>query len=242
MNLQVISDVHFEFTNDYGKSFVEELSNENVDILVLAGDTIPIGNPHAHQAFQYVCDKFPTVIAVLGNHEYYGSHPSVVLTKMHTIENSISNLHWLRIDNPFVKDSKRIIGDTLWFADNGENERYTQGMMDFHTIRDFTPWVYEQNTAQVEWLWDNCKSTDIVVTHHLPTFHCVNPRYHRHAMNRFFVCELDELMLEKKPKIWICGHTHLYYRGEIYYTDVIVNPLGYPREFTNCNRRLIIDF
>ena len=54
--------------------------------------------------------------------------------------------------------------------------------------------------------------------------------YAESPINRFFVSDETPLILDKKPRLWVHGHTHLtcdYMLGE---TRVVCNPHGYPKE------------
>jgi hypothetical protein len=97
-------------------------------------------------------------------------------------------------------------------------------------IRDFEPWVYEQNAAFEKRLAVHVRADDVVVTHHLPAFDSVPPRFVRSPMNAFFVCDMAKHVLAREPKLWIHGHSHDrcdYILGK---TRVVANPLGYPNE------------
>ena len=47
MRLQLLSDLHFEFHRDGGRSFVDSLDPGGIDVLVLAGD-IAVGERIVH--------------------------------------------------------------------------------------------------------------------------------------------------------------------------------------------------
>jgi hypothetical protein len=69
----------------------------------------------------------------------------------------------------------------------------------------------------------------VVVTHHLPSQRCVAPQWAGHPLNPFFVCELDALIQERRPAIWIHGHTHDSVDVRVGETRILCNPFGYPR-------------
>ena len=95
MRLQLLSDLHFEFHRDGGRTFVDSLDPTGIDILVLAGDiAVADGIP---PALALLCEKFrdAAVVYVHGNHEFYGSDRNFVfdVTKQAQAENP--NLIWL---------------------------------------------------------------------------------------------------------------------------------------------------
>jgi predicted phosphodiesterase len=79
MRLQLLSDLHFEFHRDGGRSFVDSFDPTGIDVLVLAGDiAVAEGIPHA---LALLCERFrdATVVFVHGNHEFYGSDRNFVV-------------------------------------------------------------------------------------------------------------------------------------------------------------------
>jgi predicted phosphodiesterase len=81
MRIQILSDLHFEFHRDNGRSFVETLDPAGVDALVLAGD-ISVGDD-LPEALGLLCRRFhdAAVIYVHGNHEFYYAYPVHTLHK-----------------------------------------------------------------------------------------------------------------------------------------------------------------
>lgn len=97
-------------------------------------------------------------------------------------------------------------------------------------IPDFKLWVYEECKKAISFLEKNIKERDIVITHHLPSHRSVHPKWKGSLLNNFFVCNLENLILRKKPAYWIHGHTHEEFFYKIGNTTVICNPLGYRNE------------
>jgi hypothetical protein len=46
-------------------------------------------------------------------------------------------------------------------------------------------------------------------------------------LNPFFVCDLERLIRERRPKLWIHGHTPSSLNYRIGATNVVCNPFGY---------------
>jgi hypothetical protein len=65
------------------------------------------------------------------------------------------------------------------------------------------------------------------VTHHLPSLNSVAPRYAGHPLNPFFVCDLAELILSRRPRFWFHGHTHTSARYQLGASTIACNPFGY---------------
>jgi len=226
MRLQVLSDLHFEYHADAGQSFVESLDPTGVDVLVLAGDIAAgAGIPHALALF---CERYgdADVVYVHGNHEYYGADRAWV--KQWTREAALShrNLTWLDCSVAEVR-GQRFIGGPLWFRHSVEIDRQKPEMRDFLHIPELESWVYDESRRMRELLQEELREGDVVVSHHLPSERCVAPRYAEHPMNVIFVCDVEALIIERRPRLWLHGHTHESLNTRVGDTRVVCNPFGY---------------
>lgn len=233
MNVQILSDLHFEFDRDGGAAFARKVPVAG-DILVLGGDLIPLREAATvRRAFNWFCTRFPHVIFVPGNHEYYRSRPEDAEALLTSCAQGISNLHIL---NPGVVTIKglRFVGASLWFPDTPDEILYRNSLNDFRLIANFVPWVHDTHIAHLAFLKDHVLPGDIVVTHHLPHPRSIDPQYAGSPLNRFFVAEDAAGLVERSgARLWIHGHTHVrcdYVIGE---THVVCNPRGYPSESSN---------
>lgn len=230
MKLLIFSDIHLEFHNDGGIEFIKSQSDVDYDICIIAGDITDYKG--LISAYSLLADSFKDIIFVQGNHECYGG--SIQKAKYKAIEacEKYSNLHFL--DNSEVTiNNQRFIGCTLWFKDHASNFMYSHGMNDFFQIEDFKNTVYVENENSLQFLNKELQSDDIVLTHHLPSYECIDEQYKNSPLNRFFVCELDELIIEREPKLIIGGHTHCNYDFNLYNTRLVCNPFGYKEYDTN---------
>lgn len=227
MRVLVFSDIHFNHHADGGDSFLAWVKKEAgaVDAVVVAGDIT--ASPYLKCAVEMLAANFLEVIFTLGNHDYYGNIPSRVFGIAARIERTFSNVHWLEIDRkPFTLNGVRFLGGTLWFPDPGAKAP-KQYFPDFKHITEFEPWVYDMHKKTIDWLCDNIKSEDIVVTHHAPSDKSVSPGYENHPMGVFFHSPLDKLIETYAPRIWIHGHMHSRRDYIIGKTRILCNPLGY---------------
>lgn len=230
MKIQIVSDLHLEFDRDKFQSFINDLDPTGVDVLVLAGDICTARNMVG--IIGAICRRYSEakVVWVHGNHEFYGSDRETVhrLSKQAVDENP--NLRWL--DNSWTEiDGQRFIGTPLWFRYEPSNEPLEELMNDFHVIRGFKGWVYKENKRATDFLRNEMKEGDIVVTHHLPAERSVHPIYKGDGLNCFFLCDMEETILERWPAVWIHGHTHHSFNYEIDHEGgkcrVVCNPRGY---------------
>jgi 3',5'-cyclic AMP phosphodiesterase CpdA len=174
MRLQLLSDLHFEFHRDGGRSFVESLDPSGVDVLVLAGDVaVADGIP---AALALLCRRFrdASVVYVHGNHEFYRTNRSSVLDLTRQAQAENPNLIWLDASGTELLGFN-FLGVPLWFPRSTVNEGLKHLLSDFSVIKDFESWVYEENARAVAFLDQQLRPGDIVVTHHLPSQRCVAP-------------------------------------------------------------------
>jgi predicted phosphodiesterase len=222
--LLVMSDIHTEFHRDGGRSFIQSLDPAGVDAIVVAGDlTTP---SHLEAAFDLLCDRFPAVVYVAGNHEFYQSSPAKTAETLARCAARHENLHWL--DERVVEIAgQRFVGTTLWFPDDAAALPFRRVLNDFRLIRDFVPWVFEKCARARAFLEENVRPGDVVVTHHLPSLRSVHSIYADSPLNAFFVCDVEPLITERKPALWIHGHTHERVDYTLGPTHVVANPFGY---------------
>jgi predicted phosphohydrolase len=228
MRLQVISDVHTEFHVDRGVEWASKLPiSDGCDALVVAGD---FGVHHTwSRCMSILVSRFPFVIAVAGNHEYYGSSIAEMQAEMRIFDEAYSNFRFL--ENDVIElCGRRVLGTTLWFERTSTAVRLQPNISDFSAISD-SHTIYSANAAAREFLEREVRKDDVVVTHHLPTQLSVSPRFAGAPMNCFFVCSMSHV-LSRGPVLWIHGHTHdskdyIYGCGRGN-TRIVCNPFGYP--------------
>ena len=228
MNIQILSDAHAEFHRDGGTSFVESLDPEGVDVLVVAGDVGLVKYGTTQTFLRMLCKRYPHVVFVLGNHEYYGGTIAGTLNGMAALNEEIPNLHWLENDTVTI-EGQRFLGTTLWFpqASDGLNSIYAGRLNDFHKIGGgFAQWVYEANHKAMDYLKENVQEGDVVVTHHIPTQEGVLPKWRTSPLNRFFLCQMPQHILGT-PKLWAFGHTHDSMSFTLGDCRFVCNPFGY---------------
>ncbi len=161
------------------------------------------------------------------------------------------NIHFLDHDNPshyLAQDNVAIIGSTMWsFVPPGiESFEAALKMNDYNYIpfpdasgsgiRRLTPAdVRELHAkhksmleAQIDY-WGSQKAHVCMITHHMPSFSLVSPRYADHPLTCCFAANCESLM---KPwvRAWIYGHTHNACVGPIKKTQTAINARGYPNE------------
>lgn len=230
MRIQILSDLHFEFHRDAGRSLVDACAGANPDVVVLAGDIAVADGIGA--ALALFSERFPQVIYVHGNHEYYGSTREAVLAHTHEAVARHANVHFLDCTSVEL-GGRRFCGTPLWFQHTADAERLQRDISDFHLIRDYSSWVYAEHDRARRFLEQQVQPDDIVITHHLPTEACVLRQYKGDPLNCFFLADVQHVMRERRPALWIHGHTHGSVDLVCEATRVVCNPFGYARREEN---------
>ena len=241
MQVQVMSDLHVEFRRDHGREFFKGLPETDADVLVLAGDIGLAGlEDSLADGLGFAAERFKHVVCVSGNHEYYHGSPTVVTAVMDRLMAKHKNLHWLNKSACMI-DGQRFLGATLWFPEPNPLAQ-KRALNDFHYIKGFEPWVYEEHHAAVKYLTANIEASDIVVTHHIPTGAVVAQRLRGSRLSEFYASNTLSLDVVGTPKMWFYGHTHDSSEQVVGGTRLVVNPCGYHGRETNPNFRTDLVF
>jgi Icc-related predicted phosphoesterase len=156
MRFALASDIHLEFGS------IELENTNNADVLVLAGDicvATRLGEKNAidilgennytnrvHKFFQEVCERFPHVVYIMGNHEHYDGDFAISHTKLVAELCYLKNLHILDKE-VFVFDDVTFIGGTLWTDMNNEDPLTLHAMKSM--MNDFR--CVDNSSRQVEY-------------------------------------------------------------------------------------------
>lgn len=162
----------------------------------------------------------------------------------------LKGVYWLDC-NVVEIAGRRFVGTPMWFARKpapqhphllSTDEEWQRGIVrsvsergmedpwtfaDFEAIENFDTWVYEENGRAVKFLAENVREGDIVVTHHLPSQKSVHEQYRGALSNCWYVSDVEILIEERKPALWVHGHTHVSLDYQIGPTRVVCNPFGY---------------
>lgn len=223
MKIQYVSDVHCEFHSDNGRLWASNIPVEG-DVLVCAGDIVTHQN--LTQVYSILCRRFPFVIAVAGNHEYYGSNRGKIHNKFQTLESKHDNFKFLNNDTVTVA-GQRFVGTTLWWRTTDPVAWYALKYLlnDFRRIEGYSNWIEGASQKAEEFLRETIVPGDIVVTHHAPSTICrqSTPR----DMDVAYYNNLEDLILDQKPSHWIFGHTHEDTDITLEDTRIVSCPMGY---------------
>ncbi len=218
------------------------------DALLLAGDISDGGaiKPILELTRDYRAAGLP-VLFTPGNHEYYGR---VMSEALHAMDHACRGSGITLLHNRAVRlEGVRVLGSTLWTdycLDGAAHQAATmevalEFVVDHRRIsvdtrlgrRYFQP--EDAFAAHLKALailrhrlatpWNG---PTVVMTHHAPSPGSVHPRFAHHPANGAFVSNLESVMREFRPRLWVHGHTHDSFDYEVGATRVVANPRGYP--------------
>lgn len=234
MKLQLLSDLHMEFTPfDY-------LSCD-CDVVVLAGDI------HTQTKGIEWAQEIPRpVLYVLGNHEYWKkSYPKFISEAKAAAKNT--NVYLLENDMITI-DGVNFYGLTLWtnfelFGDPRLAGYECQSLMrDYKKIRRSPTYsklrsidTATTHAKSLAWLRlqlaIHAGETNIIVSHHAPSIRSIPPHKRDEKTVPAYASDLEAVITETSPKFWLHGHTHNSSNYHVGNCQVLSNPRGYPGEF-----------
>ncbi|MBY5533669.1 phosphohydrolase [Rhizobium leguminosarum] len=256
MKAWIISDLH---SSSLDLLHRRKLIVPKADICICPGDIAENIERAVDFLYAEIAPHMP-VVAVLGNHDFYGSSIDRALeyarkwtagTNVHILENE-----------SFQRGDLRVVGATLWtdfeIGDHDFGHVPTQArrdiavrecmryLLDFRMIyrsdtrcgdqsRLITPKEmisrhHESRRFIERELAKPFDGTTIVLTHHAPTPRSLDPRFEGHISNAAFASDLSSTITEGKPSFWLHGHIHRFHDYVEHGTRVVCNPLGYLHE------------
>jgi Icc-related predicted phosphoesterase len=235
MKIQILSDIHLEFG-------IRKIEFGNADLIILAGD-IHLGD----SGIKWINENLKNIpiIYILGNHEYYKNSYPKLLNK---IKGLTVNTNIIILENESTCiDGITFHGATLWtdFELFGDARiagfECQQKMNDYNLIRRDPSYsrlrsidTQAMHKETIYWLKNSLQASktnkNIVISHHAPSIKSVPSRYQNDLVSAGFASNLENLILETNPDLWIHGHMHDSSDYMIGKTRVICNPKGYPGE------------
>ena len=235
MKLQILSDLHIEFTPF-------EMVDMDVDVVILAGD-IHLGM----KGFAWAREQIPAkpVLYVLGNHEFYNEATPRLYDKLQEASKG-TNIHVLE-NRSITLDGVRFIGATLWsdFKLLGNQDvaiAFAKMMMnDYKRIRISPEYRKIEPSFTVVWhrhsrnliqgeIEKRGADKMVVITHHAPSRRSIPAKNSDHPINAAFASDMDEFVASSGVDLWVHGHIHAACDYMLGNTQVICNPRGYPGE------------
>ena len=265
MKIAVCSDLHLEFQD------LDLQNTEGAEVLILSGDIMIAEDLHNHKHFEYnpytpgaladlgrrqktalrfrdflkrCSERFPHVIYVAGNHEFYHGRWKASLDHLREECANYSNVYFMERDIKTIGDIT-FIGCTLWTdCNNGDPltlHALGDMMNDYKIIRNdekgytklrpaHTLYRHIQSKEYIRHIVTDMKDEKfVVVGHHAPTKLSTHPKYKNdQLMNGGYSSDLSEFILDHPQiKLWTHGHTHDPFDYMIGTTRIVCNPRGY---------------
>ena len=249
MKIRILSDLHLEI--GMTKQVYEELDE---DVVVLAGDI----SSKIELYQEYTKDITVPIIAIPGNHEFYGH-------EFHSHLSKLREAGYLYNEIKLIDDVYFVCGTgwsdfKLYGGLSADRHAFTAGQYinDFRHIRKkanvlgqdhFRTWkpvdCAREHDAYTEFLdlaidITRGKKT-VVVSHFLPLGQCISSKYEGSEVNAYFASDLSYYMHEFSG-IWVHGHTHDSLDFKYGNMRILCNPHGYGNENAKeFNQDLIIE-
>ena len=245
MNIKVLSDLHLEFEKPGS-----EFDPGTGDVLVLAGDICTacdlevdaFNMKEVYKNFFRKCSEgFNKVFYVMGNHEHYHwtFDDTAVTLRAHLPENFT-----LLDNNSEFYEGVHFVGATMW-ADWCNRDAHMmklgkERMNDYQTIDYLIPGMalepmdtLHEHVNTIEWFKQalpTLRGKVVVITHHAPSFRSISEEYVTHETIGAYASDVESIIYEHEPTLWIHGHIHDTRDYMIGNTRILCNPRGYPRK------------
>ncbi|MBB3914600.1 metallophosphoesterase [Rhizobium fabae] len=256
MRLWIASDLHLEF---YGAKATFELPD--ADVFVCAGDVLDKGIVPSLEWLAETIAPTMQVVCVAGNHEFYRASMVESIRAAKEAALRYPNVHFLEND-AVVIDGLRFLGTTLWtdfrlMGDDTAPAMYAAkaGMKDYKKIKfSKTPYQafkplhayrkhQEARLFLSRALSENYNGKTVVVSHHAPSARSISAESKQDLLSAAYASDMEALILEYEPALWVHGHVHHLCDYMINGTRVACNPMGYPdeKQVVAFNPRLTIE-
>ncbi len=239
MRVRILSDLHREFGH-------VELPDIPADLVILAGDI-----DRGTRGVAWAKQRFPDtpVLYVCGNHEFYGERigrlqenlrEATAGSNVRLLDNEVADIGGWSFFGATLWTDFNLLGDpqSAMFAAASK----TTGMNDYRKIRRLdtgrlmpkhTALLHaESRLALTRFLDGTDRSRSVVITHHAPTFRSIPAQKRNAIASAAYASNLDELIMEHGPAVWIHGHIHSPRDFIVGRTQILNNAQGYPDETT----------
>lgn len=248
-------------------ALIPPLPTDKKTVLIVAGDLATARRAGRITTFlELIVPRFKHVIYVLGNHEHYGCRITETEQLIQEAINASTRIDQSKLtiagNNVRVVEIKGVTFycTTMWTDYNRGNpltahtvERYIADHRMIYMADDsrfsvpsaaaLHKELREELMLRMGEKDDHSKS--VVVTHHMPSYQCVDEMYRRSepaiTLNAAFAAHMDDVIEAFQPAYWFFGHTHTRYEGEFGNTLLVCNPLGYPNEHNDTNGVFVRD-
>lgn len=221
MKIWLISDLHIDFAP------IELGPHPEHDVIVMAGDLCDGDfNPISWMRSEFSDAERARMIFVPGNHEAYAIGHANVRDRLRDLREQcgINTLHRQTVEI----GGQRFVGCTMW---SPLREALDGLGGDLAHIPDFTGAQWRaRHERERAWLEETVQLGDVVITHHAPSFEGLATRMQHNiqlmSLTSGYYANMESLIAERRPALWIHGHTHITSRYQIAGVPVVSNARG----------------
>lgn len=252
MKIWTLSDIHLKIWE--AREGVMPFAIPDADVCVVAGDVTDGVRPSLEWIGKCIRPHMP-VVAVLGNHEFFGHDIPEARRSARQIADDIGIQ--LLDDSSACIDGVRFVGGTLWtdfrlFEDAEQGPDFSQrdcmsaarrALADFDEIwaeeasnqrmaRYFGPRdavsLHQSTVSYLDRaLADHKEGPVVVVTHHAPSPLSVANAFLESPTSAAYASDMTSFMLAYQADVWVHGHMHDSFSYEVGRSRVVCNPRGY---------------
>lgn len=211
-------------------------NNNNAHMLILAGDTFSLNTPNIN-FINHIANQYQYIIYILGNHEHYHHNFNNSVNTIKNLTNHLNN--FIILNNNYIQINDWIFfGGTLWTNYNNnpvsvQNAHKVMNDYNFihtntgkfttnHALQEFNQFIRNLDNAP--------KQNTVVISHHLPSYSCIEPKYATSYANPYYASNLDDIILNNTHiKYWIYGHSHQQKIHKINQCTLAINAHGYSK-------------
>jgi predicted phosphodiesterase len=222
MRLWIISDLHIDHHDDLDLG-----PHPDVDYIVMAGD-ISDGDydPVPWMLSEFSADELSRLIFVPGNHELYGIGIDAGEAHVARLQRE-TGITVLQRDT-IELGGYRFVGCTMWTPLSDHLDGLGGDLVNIPNFSgDAWRALHEQDRA---WLEETVREGDIVITHHSPDWEglAADMQHNVRLMSLAsgYLARMGPLIEERRPALWVHGHTHVTREYEVGSTRVVSNALG----------------
>ncbi len=261
MFIRLISDIHVD-VNPPATVRLAPLPTDRDSILVLAGD---FGTPKKLADWlKMVATPFPHIVAILGNHDYWGLSVERAPEKWreglvkHLPKDLMARFTLLERQGVDI-GNLRFFGTTLWSDFDGGDPyamRAAQETMQDHKrirchggARRFLPRdTLDVHLASKVWLEESIAQPwaghKVVITHHAPAWESIYKSFRQDDLSGAYASRMEETVQrlgDLGVHLWVHGHTHHAVDYRLGAVRILSNAFGYPREGTGVQLDQVIE-
>lgn len=266
LKVDIISDLHldmytFLLGNGSVRLFVDRYFPRNGDLLILAGD-ITHKNSELPELFRLLTEKYKQILVVPGNHDFYLIDEFLSPDEEYS-EDRYQNLLKACSDTDgkvvllncdyYEYKGFTFFGMVGWYDGqygikhfelnaHSVNRYYKEVMNDSRKIRfrdDDNSDMFNRSARERNKMSNiKLRKADVFISHAIPSIdkRAVNPLYRDEVSTAFYTFDGSDYLDKISPEVVVHGHTHRPSVTNIDGIKYIVNPFGYPYEYTGVDR------